>query len=296
MSEEYKEDEIVVEDEVVVEEVNDESNDEVIEESTGEELSPDDEVVERAKKYGHLSKEEWIAQGRDPAKYKSPEEFDKTGKLIGELYTLKKKLEQQEITQRALVEYQERTAQREYEKARKELEAKLNASKEDLDVEGVAHYTTELTKLNEVEQQSQIQRANVVRQSAQEAFIERNQHWFNDRNPDLKQRAIEIDSELKTQFPNASYEQLADLIEAKMIKEFPERVLGQQKIARPNVSPATSSVNKTAVNTNSVKRTFQSLSPELKEVYSAHKRIRESMGQELTEAEFIERLRKDGEI
>ena len=45
------------------EELNEVPNEE--EESKAEEKELPDEVVERAKKYGHLSKEEWIAQGRD---------------------------------------------------------------------------------------------------------------------------------------------------------------------------------------------------------------------------------------
>ena len=59
----------------------------VNDEEQGEQESVDDEVTQRAKKFGHLSKEEWIAQGRDPAQYKTPEEFDKTfGELLNETY------------------------------------------------------------------------------------------------------------------------------------------------------------------------------------------------------------------
>lgn len=275
----------IVEEEVIIEEVVEEELPEG-EEPEGEEPS---EVVERAKKFGHLSKEEWIAQGRDPDKYKTPEEFDKTGKVIEQLYTLKKKVDQRDREIQALVDYQKRTAEREYEKAKQELEQRLKNSKNDMDMDGVAHYTRELTRLQDNEQNSQVQQRQHAQQSAQQAFIERNQHWFNDRNPDLKARAIEIDNEIKSVYPNATYEELAQKIETRMQYDFPDRVLsGENRSSRPTVS-SSSSVNKTAV----VKRdVFRNLSQEHKDTYHVYKRI----NPKITEADFIQRLKADGEI
>jgi hypothetical protein len=254
------------------------------------------EVVERAKKYGHLSKEEWIAQGRDPKDWKSPGEFDKTGKVIEQLYSLRKKVDQRDREIQALIDYQQRTSQREYERAKKDLESRLAASKDDMDMEGVAHYTKELIQLENTEQQSKVDRWQQDRQIAQQAFIERNQHWFNDRNSDLMNRAIEIDNELKSIYPNATFDELAQKIEKRMQYEFPERVMGDVR-AKPPVSVKGSAVNKTAVNKSSVSRTFQSLPQELKDTYNATKRIVESRGdREYTVSDFIEQLKKDGEL
>lgn len=265
-------------------------------ESSGEDH--EDEIVERAKKYGHLSKEEWVAAGRDPDKYKTPEEFDKTGKVIEQLYSLKKKVDQRDREIQSLVEYQQRTSQREYERAKQDLEARLAHSKDDMDMEGVSHYTKELVRLQDNEQTSKAQQMQQAQYSAQQAFIERNQHWFNDRNPDLKNRAIEIDNELKGIYPNATYEELAQKIETRMQYEHPERVLGATQSKRPLIaSSGQSSVNKTAVQASSVKRTFQGLSQDLKDAYSATKRIVESRGdKEYTVNDFIAQLKKDGEL
>lgn len=286
--------------------IEDQEEDEVtLEEESEEEVGSEKEltneedsgVVERAKKYGHLSKEEWVAQGKDPAKYKTPEEFDKTGKVIEQLYTLKKKVDQRDREIQSLVEYQQRTSQREYERAKQELESQLASSKDDMDMDGIAHYTKELVQLDHNEQNSKVQQAQQAQYAAQTAFIERNQHWFNDRNPDLKNRAIEIDNELKSVYPNATCDELAQKIETRMQYEYPERILGQSK-GRPPIAPSSrSSVNKTAVNTTSVKRTFQGLSQDLKDTYSATKRIVESRGdKEYTVNDFIAQLKKDGEL
>ena len=291
-----REDLITAEDAVeeVAEEVLDdpEENEEVTDEDTSQK-----DVVERAKKYGHLSKDEWTAAGRNPEEWKSPEEFDKTGKVIEQLYSLKKKVDQRDREIQSLVEYQQRTSQREYERAKQDLEQRLAHSKDDMDMEGVSHYTKELVRLQDNEQLTHAQHAAQMQQAAQTAFIERNQHWFNDRNPDLKNRAIEIDNELKSVYPNATYEELAQKIETRMQYENPERVLGSTRSSRPSVSLNQSSVNKTAVNKSSLDRTFQSLPQDLKDTYSATKRIVESRGdKEYSKQDFINQLKKDGEI
>lgn len=287
-----------IEDDVIVEENINEEIEEHAEEGmpseeenevTVEESSEDPEVVERAKKYGHLSKEEWIAQGRDPAKYKTPEEFDKTGKVIEQLYSLKKKVDQRDREIQALVDYQQRTSQREYERAKQELEQRLALSKDDMDMEGVARYSQELTRLQDREESSHIQQRQQMQQAAQAAFLERNAHWFNDRNPDLKQRAIEIDNEIKSLYPNATFEELAKKIETRMQYDYPERVLGQAKSRGPIASTGQSSVNKTAVTKTHVLR---NLSQEHRDTFNVYKRI----NPKITEAEFIQRLKVEGEI
>lgn len=278
------------EDEFIKEEL-DEAVPEIEEEVSELEESADEgdpEVVERAKKYGHLSKEEWVAAGKDPDKYKTPEEFDKTGKVIEQLYTLKKKVDQRDREIQALIDYQERTKQREYDRARQDLEARLASSKDDMDMEAVSHYTKELVRLQDNEQSSKVHNYQQAQKVAQEAFIDRNQHWFNDRNPDLKARAIEIDNELKEIYPNASLEELAKKIETRMQYEHPDRVLGQSK-GRPSPASTTSSVNKTAV----VKKyAFRNLSQEHKDTYNVYKRI----NPKTTEADFINKLKEDGEL
>lgn len=272
-------------------EVSEEESEQDNQEETEGKESGTDEVVERAKKYGHLSKEEWVAQGRDPNQWKSPEEFDKTGKILEQLYAMKKKVDQRDREIQALVDYQQRTSQREYEKAKEELQSRLAASKDDMDVEGVAHYTKELSRLEHIEQANQANSRQEQQQVALENFKDRNQHWFNERNPDLVNRAVVIDNELKQKYPNASYDELAEMIELKMLKEYPDRVLGNVRGQRlPTVS--NSSVNKTAVNKSSVTKTFKGLSQEHRDTYNVYKRINPN----ITEADFITRLKQDGEL
>ncbi len=297
--EDLREDLITAE-EAVEEVVEREESDEVAETSeeveqeheSGEAKVERDEIVERAKKYGHLSKEEWVAQGRDPNQWKSPEEFDKTGKILEQLYAMKKKVDQRDREIQALVDYQQRTSQREYERAKEDLQNRLAASKDDMDVEGVAHYTKELTRLEQMEQVNQANKGQEQQQVALENFKDRNQHWFNERNPDLVNRAVAIDAELKQKYPNASYDDLAEMIELKMLKEYPDRILGTKSQRPPSLSPSHSSINKAAANKTNVGKTFKGLSQEHRDTFNVYKRINPN----ITEADFINRLKQDGEL
>jgi hypothetical protein len=278
--------------EEAIEEVSNEEPEEL------EEESGDAEVVERAKKYGHISKEEWIAQGRDPKQWKSPESFDKTGKILEQLYAMKKKVDQRDREIQALVEYQQRTAQREYEKAKEDIRSRLVSSKDDMDMEGVAHYTKELARLEHMEQSNQAAYAQQSQQAALENFIARNQHWYNDRNLDLVERAVEIDNEIRADI-NAgrvrvnSLDDVAVMIEKRLGYEYPDRVLGTKRgQIPPSLSPSQSSVNKSAANKSSTSKAFKSLSQEHRDTYNVYRRINPN----ITEAEFINRLKQDGEL
>lgn len=263
------------------------------EEELVEEVEQDEEVVSRAKKYGHMSKEDWVAQGRDPNQWKSPEEFDNVGKKISEqLSYLRQKVDQRDKEIAALVDYQQRTAQREYAKAKQEVEQQLQLSRDDMDVAGVEHYSKELANMQVQETKSQEQHWQQQRQETLNKFQERNKHWYNEQNPDLMQHAYMIDQDIKNRYPNLSLEDSAQMIESRMYREFPDRVGGVQK-PRPNISQ--SSVNKTTKAVGGGK-SFQSLSSELKATYEATKRIIESKGREYTQADFIARLKQDGEI
>lgn len=295
--EENVREDLITAEEAVEEVQNEEVTGEVNGEVTGEVEEEKDEIVERAKKYGHLSKEDWVAQGRDPKQWKSPEEFDKTGRILEQLYALKSKVDQRDREIKALVDYQQRTSQREYERAKEELQNRLAASKDDMDVEGVAHYTKELTRLEHIEQSNQVHNAAEQQQAALERFKDRNQHWFNDRNPDLVNRAVEIEEQIKADI-NAgvikvnSLDDIGIMIEKRLSYEYPDRVLGARGQRPPTISPGQSSVNKSAVSKSSSKKVFQNLSQEHKDTFNVYKR----MNPNITEAEFINRLKQDGEL
>ena len=247
-----------------------------------------DEQSAKAKKYGHLSKDDWIAQGKDPKLWKSPEEFNKTGEILEQIYSLRKQVELRDRELKNVVEYHKKASQREYERARQDLEQRLAASKDDMDVEGVSHYTKELTRLEDYENQTQTQQKQQSQQDAESRFVERNQHWYNERNADLVRQAHAISAELQSIYPSASPDELAQKIELRMQYEHPERVNGQTK-ARPSISPSRSSVNKTAI---TKKNSFGKLSQELKDTFNVYKRINPS----ITEADFIARMQAEGEL
>jgi len=168
-----------------------------------------------------------------------------------------------------------------------------------MDVENVALYTKELTKLESVETQSQHNQREQEKQAAKQNFMERNQHWFNDRNQDLVNRAVEIDNQIIKDINEGklnvnSFDDIGNMIEKRLAYEYPDRVLNEIRPSRISIPSNQSSINKTAVNKS---KTFQSLSQELKDTYTATKRIIESRGDEkYTQDDFLEQLKRDGEI
>lgn len=220
-----------------------------------------------------------------------PEEIVEEPTTEKQLEQLRKKVDQRDREIEALVEYQQRTAKREYEKAKQDIQNQLAAAKDDMDVEGVARYTQELARLEHVEQTSHVNNQQERQRIALEGFKSRNQHWFNDKNSDLVNRAVEIDNELKRKYPNADFEELAEMIELKMLKEYPDKVLNRNSRA-PSSITNNSAVNKTALNRNSVTKTFRGLSQEHRDTYNVYKRINPN----ITEADFISRLKQDGEL
>lgn len=293
MSEEERDDLITAEDAVEENKDVEEKLEDVEEVEEPEQEEPEvveDETVEKAKKYGHLSKDEWIAQGRNPDEWKSPEEFNRTGEIIDQLRSLRNDIKKRDREIESLVKYNERISQREYERAKQELEGRLKAAEDDYDAEGIKHYVKEIDRLEQSKQQEQQSKVYEAQQEAQQRFIDRNQHWFNDRNPDLVRRAQEIDNEYKNR--GWSLDDIAEIIEVKIAKEFPERILGQPKASRPTMAPSQSSVNKSA-KTASSGMSFSKLPQDLKDTYDAIKRATPG---EYTKAQFMQRLKEDGEI
>src|ERR1044071_1145479 len=73
--------------------------------STEMESTEKSEIKEKAKQYGHLSYDEWVKRGNDPKKYKSEQEYVRTGEILEQLFELKKKLGQRDREIEALLEY-----------------------------------------------------------------------------------------------------------------------------------------------------------------------------------------------
>jgi hypothetical protein len=265
---------------------------------------PQEEVL-KAKKNGHLSKEEYIEKYGTDKGYKTPEEFNKFGENYHEIKDavkgINKKLEERNQELAAALKYIDRVREREQKAAREELLRQLKEAQDIGDVEAVRHLTREEAKLDYQEAQEAARVAAEQVSSVVRSFEERNP-WYN-KDPEMTNRAVQIDAEIRNgkyahimPMPQ-NYEQLGQQIELIIKQEFGDRVRAQNAPAQqPVINNVRSAMNKSGVGESESTRTFKELNSDLKAIYRATKRMLEANGMTYTEAEYIKKLQKDGEI
>lgn len=285
-----------------------------LEDSSDIEQPVQDEVKSKAKKFGHLSKEDFIARGGKAENYKNEEEFVKYGEDYSTvkpvLDSLKKQLDRKEKEIEAILEYQKRTAEREYARARQEVEASLQQAKNLGDIDRVEALSQEKAKLDIAKQNDNLAAQKAAQQEAVDEFLSRNNHWFNKDHPDLMEKAQQVDIEVRQDYPNITHKELARRVENRMRDLYPD-VVGRGNVQRPVMNASRSAVAKSSVENGRSDddiKLFKKIcaeNPQYKYMYDAQKRLMEKgfkdlKGKEVkpkyTERDFINQLRKDREI
>jgi len=263
-----------------------------------EQETPD--IAAEAKATGHLSKEEWVAKGGDPAKYKTEKEFVLTGELI----ELKKALHKRDSDIEELVKYHRNVVESQKQSFRQQLEARLNLAKEEGDINQVENLSRQKYQLD---QQEQLERAKQEQQAIQQAaqwFVARNQTWFNDTCPDLKARTAEVEQELRDYGDYSSYTQLARALEDRMRAEIatkPEyaqyvHLLSTHSAPRPAVSASRSGANSSARAGSSEDGLVNKLSRAQQLEYKTLAKMHERTGIKYSVKDYIEQTKDDGEV
>lgn len=292
----------------------DQNEPEVEEVTSSEELPESSEVVEsnddevKAKKHGYLTKEEYVAKHGTEEGFKSPQQFNKFGESYEEvkdiLKGLRSEISKRDKEQEALVKYIDGVRDRERDAAKKELQQAMQQAEENGDVSAIRQLAQIQAAQTYEEQQQQVVSYHKEAQTALYAFQEKNKHWFNAEHPELVQRAHEIEQEILAgaysrqygvPMPK-NYDQLSKLLEAAMKAEYPDVVDTRTRKVSPTISSTDSAVNKSAAVSVSTNKVFNGLPNDLKQVFSATKRIAEKNGYKYTQEDFIRKLKSDGEI
>lgn len=252
-----------------------------------------DSSEEKAKKYGHLSKEEWEAQGRDPNKWKSPEQFNKFGEEYSEVKDMLKSYREQiskMSTQiESLTDFNKRSAEEAVRQAREGLEQQIRQAKEFNDVVAIEQLTRQKTQMEFQEQQQKQQQEATARQEIDMGFLQRNSHWFNNENPQLVQKAQQVANEIAQYYPNINYAEQVRRIEERMKFEHPE-LSGNAPAQRP-IQQSRSAVNKSSIQQNtsgSDQQLYRNLSNDDKMEYQEVKKMLDARKIPYTVSEFIQ--------
>lgn len=265
--------------------------------------------VQKAKKNGHLSKEQYIEKYGSAEGFKDEDQFNKYGDAwsdVKEVITgLQKKLDEEAKKTEALVSYNQRIEDRAYQRAKTEIELKLQEAKNMGDVANVEYLTKEQSKMEFNESQQAYARNEAARSSVERQFLERNKHWVG-VNKEMTAKAIAMDAEERANAQRLNlpltYEKLAEIVEARMRMEYPQEFIKSKPT--PGFSASASNANKgtTGGIGDSSERLFNTLSEDHKLIFAATKRSYEKSSKALgqnkvySKQDFIKQLKKDGEI
>lgn len=277
-----------------------ELKDEIVEQEEAIDISTSEDVkTESSSEVSIELDEESKAKSRgwDPSKGdKTAREFN----LIGEMIDLKKELGKRDKMIEEIYKYQQSVIQEHKQRARLELEARLKEARELGDVEGVEQLAKEKLNLEIKEQQDIQQRSANEQLTALNAFVNRNQHWFNDRYPELKVRCQEIEAILRPTCK--SWDEVAEKVEKQVKMEMQTdpkyaHLVSDNTVSRPSFSPTKSSANRGTVEVEeSDTKLYSKLSSNERAMYEVANRIAKKVGEKISVKEFVLKLNEDKEV
>lgn len=181
------------------------------------------DIPEIAKRDGYIpmTKDEWVASGRDPDKYMTPEEFARVGELRDSKELSKQALAKQNVQlesmMRDVLKNQERMIKEAAEKAREQALAEINAQQQEAielgDTEKALELERKRLEHSKVEEKPE---APHIEPAIQE-WYDKNQHWFN---VDQQARLV-VESEL-SRWGNLPPDQAIAKADEKARKHFPQ--------------------------------------------------------------------------
>lgn len=247
---------------------------------------------------GHLTKDQWIAEGRDPTKYKTKEEFDEFGKsytvLKPHIDKFKQELKNKDLALKAVADGLEQIKRQEYLRGKAEVETRLAQAKEIGDMNAVQELTVQKVNLDQQERQNQSNKQQEEVNRVNARFMERESHWFNEQHPELKQKAIDEELRLAREHPELTYTQKIQRVTDYMHFEYPE-LREVKRSSADMVGNRSSAVNKSQMNNSSSETTlYRGLSRDDQEAFKGIKKLVEKTmpSVKYTVKEFLEQEKK----
>jgi hypothetical protein len=213
----------------------------------------EDQEVQKAKKFGYLTEQEYRDKHGSLEGFKSPQQFNKFGEAYDEVKDVLKTLRDQNIKKDKIidmfVEQQKQTMEQSVTQARKQLEYQLRQAEELGDTAAIRQLSREQFNLEQQDAFRKQQQQAEESRKIDEAFIQRNGYWWNQPDGYLRQEAIDISNRIKETNPGMPYAQIVRNTEMEMRYIHPELNVVPQN--RPHISASQSNVNKIAAQNSS---------------------------------------------
>jgi hypothetical protein len=197
--------------------------------------------------------------------------------------------------------------EQEYAKARYELEQELHKAKSSYDMDTAVKVSSTLERIKQEQNNETNAEIKNELETAQSAFVNRNSYWMSDpKMAWLVEETKRLDKELFNAYYDPqkgrlsiSYDDLAHKLETRLAAEHPDVVSASGSSRAPSLNRTQTAINRTTATSSSDTKLFSEIMKDdvYKELYNTTRKLIERSGKETyTASQFINKLRKDGDI
>lgn len=198
--------------------------------NTEEEQSTQESVKESpievaARSSGWVTKDEWIAQGKDPNEWRSAREYQERGELFEEIHRLKEDTRKVTKAFKALAEHYKNVRETSIKEAIEQLKAQKRVALENNDVSAVFEIDERIEQVREqkadvpeVDVSAEVTPTPTFRQ-----WHKRNNWYELDGDDEASRYADMVGMKYRKSNPEATEREILDEVESKVAKRFPEK-------------------------------------------------------------------------
>lgn len=242
--------------------------------------SHESDIEEKARKMGHVPKEQFKG---DPDKWVDAQTFVERGEnyvpiLKSKIVRQDKKIEALEQTLKEFSDYHTKVEQRAYQRAFKDLKAQQIQAVADGDREAFVEIDNQIAELQETAAATAIPKVKQVQEDqpdpAFEPWLAQNK-WY-EKDQEMSELADFHGEWLKKRNPKIPYEELLEKVTEKVKKEFPSKFINPKRNAAPSVESSQSGNKKGG-------KTFSDLPKEAREAFARF----EKHGVKITKEQYV---------
>lgn len=222
--------------------------------------APTNQIEVAARESGWVSKDEWVAKGKNPDEWRSAKEYQDRGELLEAIQGLKEDAKKTKAAFNALVEHHKKVREDAYTEAVERLKRQRQAALEADNTEAVYQISEELenikSKTSPPPPEIQIDETDVKPSSTFSKWHKRNNWYHLDANQvedetekEASLYANVVGANYKQKNPKATEAEMLEEVAAKIAKKFPE--LFDNPEAK-KTTPTVSSSSKSQQNTDEV--------------------------------------------
>ncbi len=238
---------------------------------------------EQALKFGWKPKEQYEG---NPADWKTAKQFNDHARMITQIKNQERDLEN-------LKKYMHLNQKQSYADALEQARHELEEAKELGDFDAYE----EARKKHVKAEAGLAEQATVDNQEIEKVFADRNKDWFDPADHAQQAEVYAIAQGVTEDYPNITIIKAMELVERRVFDAHPEYRRTNKSVDKQVISSTNSAINKGAVASSGVSKSFNSLPVTLQREYEQLRRsLEKTMKLEYTKEEYVQGLKDTGAI